>query len=203
MPETKDKPAGRTGRRERKTKETSILVNWTLEGTGQAAIDTGLPFFDHMLSLAAAHGRFDLAVKARGDLEVDGHHTVEDIGLTMGAALREALGDKAGIARYGQAYVPMDEALARAVIDLSGRPFLAFRVEFAQDRVGDFEAYLIRDFFQALTTESKATLHLDAWYGCSTHHTVEALFKAFGRALGQAAALVPGRRDIPSTKGVL
>jgi len=193
----------RTGRRERTTKETSILVDLRLDGAGLAEIDTGLPFFDHMLNLATAHGRFDLTVKASGDLEVDGHHTVEDIGLTLGAALAEALGDKAGITRYGQAYVPMDEALARAVIDLSGRPYLAFRAELNQDRVGGFESYLVRDFFQALVNESKATLHLDAWHGQSAHHTIEALFKAFGRALGQAVAMVPGSADIPSTKGVL
>ena len=203
VPDRKKKPAARTGARQRSTKETSIAVEWSLDGTGRAEVDTGLPFLDHMLSLVAAHGRFDLGVKAQGDLEIDGHHTVEDIGLAMGQALALALGDKAGVARFGWAYVPMDEALARAVIDLSGRPFLAFRVELAQDRAGEFEAYLVREFFQALVNESKATLHLDSWHGISAHHTIEGLFKAFARALSQAAAIVPGQKEIPSTKGVL
>lgn len=180
-----------------------MTLHLELDGSGRAEISTGVPFLDHMLSLLAAHGLLDLELKAQGDLEVDGHHTVEDIGLSLGLALREALGDKAGLTRYGQALVPMDEALARAVVDLSGRPYLAYRVELAQDKVGDFDTDLAHDFFQGLVNEARLTLHLDAWQGRSAHHVIEALFKAFARALAQAAALDPRRKGVPSTKGVL
>ncbi len=193
----------RVGRIERKTKETEIRVELDLDGRGQVEAVTGVPFLDHMLTLFGAHGLFDLTLAAQGDLDVDGHHTVEDIGLALGMALAEAVGDKAGITRYGFSLVPMDEALARAVIDLSGRPYFAFRVELTQDRVGRFETGLVYDFFQALAAEAKMTLHLDAWHGRSDHHVIEALFKAFGRALGQAVALDPRRTGVPSTKGVL
>jgi imidazoleglycerol-phosphate dehydratase len=144
-----------------------------------------------------------LEIEATGDLEVDAHHTVEDVGLTMGVALKKALGDMIGISRFGQAYVPMDEALARAVIDLSGRPHLSFRGDLNQERVGDFETGLTPDFFQGLVNQAQMTLHLDLWYGRSSHHSIEAVFKAFGRALSQAVAIDPRRTEIPSTKGVL
>jgi len=193
----------RTSRIDRQTKETRVTLHLDLDGSGRAEISTGVPFLDHMLSLLAAHGLLDLELKAQGDLEVDGHHTVEDIGLSLGQALREALGDKTGLTRYGQALVPMDEALARAVVDLSGRPYLAYRVELAQDKVGDFDTDLAHDFFQGLVNEARLTLHLDAWQGRSAHHVIEALFKAFARALAQAAALDPRRKGVPSTKGVL
>lgn len=188
---------------ERTTKETRIRVELNLDDPTRPEISTGLGFFDHMLTLAGAHGRFGLKVEAEGDLEVDGHHTVEDIGLTLGQALAEALGDKAGINRYGTAWVPMDEALAQAVVDLSGRPWLAYRVDLLQERIGDFETNLVREFFQALANAARLTLHLEGRYGNSDHHTVEALFKAFGRALGQAVRLDPTRSGVPSTKGVL
>jgi len=193
----------RSGEKSRKTKETKILARIEMDGEGMSRVATGLPFFDHMLTLFAAHGLFDLEIEAAGDLEVDGHHTVEDVGLVLGGAIGKALGDKKGIVRFGQAFAPMDEALARAVIDLSGRPVLAFRVEVAQERVGSFEASLVAEFFQGLVNASRMTLHLDAWHGRSAHHVIEAVFKAFGRALDQASALDPRRTDVPSTKGVL
>ena len=195
--------AGRQAEARRETKETRVSVRINLDGTGKSEISTGLPFLDHMLTLAAAHGRLDLTLEAKGDLEVDGHHTVEDAGLTLGRALAAALGEKRGIHRYGQSHVPMDEALARAVVDLSGRPYLAYRVETGQERVGGFESGLAKEFFQALSNEARLTLHLDAWHGVSAHHTLEAVFKAFGRALGQAVSLVSGSTEVPSTKGVL
>lgn len=193
----------RSGEESRKTKETKITARIELDGGGQSRVATGLPFFDHMLTLFAAHGLFDLEIQATGDLEVDGHHTVEDVGLALGGAIGKALGDKKGITRFGQALVPMDEALAQAAVDLSGRPFLAFRVEVAQERVGSFEASLVAEFFQGLVNASQMTLHLDAWHGRSAHHIIEAVFKAFGRALDQATGLDPRRTDLPSTKGVL
>jgi imidazoleglycerol-phosphate dehydratase len=193
----------RRGEVERVTGETTVRVVLDLDGTGRAQAATGVPFLDHMLILAASHGRFDLEVAAAGDLAVDGHHSVEDVGLTLGQALSLALGEKRGINRYGTSHVPMDEALARCVLDLSGRPHLSFRAELAQERVGGFETGLAREFFQALANEARLTLHLDAWHGLSAHHVLEALFKAFGRALGEAMAVRPGAADIPSTKGVL
>jgi imidazoleglycerol-phosphate dehydratase len=194
---------GRSAEIERRTKETKVLVRLDLDGTGQVEVATGMPFLDHMLTLLAAHGLFDLEIKAEGDLEVDEHHTVEDIGLSLGQALAKALGEKKGIVRFGQALVPMDESLARVVIDLSGRSLLAYRVEPGQEKVGQFEAGLIRDFFQGLAREAKMTLHIDAWHSVSAHHTIEAVFKACGRALSQAVSLDSRRAGVPSTKGVL
>lgn len=193
----------RTGRISRKTRETDISVSLELDGSGRSSIDTGIGFLDHMLVLFSTHGLFDLTVVAKGDLEVDAHHTVEDIGLCLGQTLIQAVGDKRSITRYGDVTVPMDEALGRAVLDLSGRPFLAFRVELAQERLGDLETSLVYDFFQALSAEAKMTLHLEAFHGRSDHHVVEALFKAFGRSLAQAVALDLRRSGIPSSKGVL
>ena len=193
----------RIGRIKRRTKETDIEIELNLDGQGRADINTGLGFLDHMLTLLTSHGLFDLTVKATGDLEVDGHHTVEDIGISLGAALSKAVGDKAGIKRYGQALIPMDECLGRAVLDLSGRPWLSYRVEPGAERVGEFETGLAREFFLGLAGEARMTLHLDSWHGQSAHHVLEAIFKAFGRALAEATASDPRRTGIPSTKGVL
>lgn len=187
----------------RKTRETDISVTLVLDGTGRAEVSTGLPFMDHMLSAMARHGYFDLTVMAKGDLEVDAHHTLEDLGLVLGQAIREALGDKVGIQRYGSAYVPMDDALARAVIDLSGRPFLGYRVRSESRTVGGFDVRLFQEFFQALVNAGGITLHLDLEAGEEVHHIFEALFKAFGRALDAAVRLEPRCQGVPSTKGSL
>lgn len=194
--------APRTGRVERKTSETEILVELRLDGTGTAQLATGLPFFDHLLAQIARHGLFDLTVRARGDLAIDGHHTVEDTGLALGQAFAQALGDKAGIRRYGEAAAPLDEALARVVLDFSGRPFLALRVEFPQLMVGTFEAALIPEFLRAFATTAGLTLHTEA-SGANSHHVAEALFKALGRALDAATQRDPRVTGIPSTKGRL
>ena len=190
---------------ERKTAETAIRVRLDLDGRGEARITTGMPFFDHMLAALARHGRLDLSVEAAGDLTVDFHHTVEDVGIVLGEAVAKALGEKAGIVRYGAARVPMDEALASAVIDLSGRPFLVFQApQLRGGRIGDFETDLVREFFQGLTNHLRATLHIQVEYGQNLHHMVEATFKAAGRALGQATQVVPRMAGIvPSTKGTL
>jgi imidazoleglycerol-phosphate dehydratase len=187
----------------RQTRETRIAVRLALDGAGRAQVRTGLPFFDHMLAHVARHGLFDLAVEARGDLEVDHHHTVEDVGICLGQAFDQALGDRAGIRRFGAAAVPMDDALATAAIDLSGRPYLVYRAEGLRGRLGDFEAELVKEFFAALATHLRANVHVRVEYGENLHHMVEALFKAAGRALDQATALDPRVRGIPSTKGRL
>jgi len=196
-------PTPRQCKVRRSTKETTIAVDLVLDGTGIAAVETGIPFMDHMLAAFARHGYFDLRVKATGDLEVDAHHTIEDLGLVLGQAIREALGDKAGIARYGTAYVPMDEALARVAVDLAGRPGLGFRVRQVSATVGGFDVRLIREFFQALVNAGGITLHLDLIAGEEAHHIYEAVFKAFGRALDAATALEPRCQGVPSTKGSL
>lgn len=194
----------RTAVIERTTLETRVRVALALDGSGQARLSTGLGFFDHMLDQIARHGRFDLDVAAQGDLHVDAHHTVEDVGIALGQALRQALGEKKGVVRYGHAYVPLDEALARAVVDLSGRPGLVFVAEFARARVGDFDVDLVREFFQALTNNAAITLHLDCLRGNNVHHQIEAMFKAFARALAMATALDARLSGaIPSTKGCL
>jgi len=188
----------------RTTSETDIRIRLDLDGRGQHEIQTGIPFLDHMLAQVARHGRFDLTVQAAGDLAVDFHHTVEDIGIGLGDAVSQALGDRAGIVRYGAARVPMDESLAAAVIDLSGRPFLVFQAPQLKGRVGDFDVELVREFFQGLTSHLRANVHVQVEYGQNLHHMVEAAFKALGRALDQATRLdprVPG--IIPSTKGSL
>jgi len=189
---------------ERDTRETRIAVTVDLDGTGNSDLATGVPFFDHMLDQVARHGLLDLTVRAEGDLEIDAHHTVEDTGIVLGQAVAEAIGDKRGITRYGHAYVPLDEALSRVVIDFSGRPGLHWRVEFPRARVGEFDVDLLREFFQAFVNSAAATVHVDALEGVNAHHVAETAFKAFGRALRMAAT--PDARmagQVPSTKGAL
>ncbi|MES1994142.1 MAG: imidazoleglycerol-phosphate dehydratase HisB [Candidatus Macondimonas sp.] len=196
--------SARTARVERATLETRISVDLNLDGSGISRLATGLPFFDHMLDQIARHGALDLAITADGDLAVDAHHTVEDVGITFGQALARALGDKKGIQRYGHAYVPLDEALSRVVIDFSGRPGLEYEVSYSRARIGDFDVDLIREFFQGVVNHAQATVHIDNLKGRNAHHVAETVFKAFGRALRQAAA--PDERQalvIPSTKGSL
>jgi len=186
----------------RATKETVISLALTLDGTGKAEISTGIPFFDHMLTLLAMHGFFDLTLKAAGDLEVDFHHTVEDVGIAFGEGVKKALGDRTGIRRYGAAVVPMDEALARVVLDISGRPYLGYRVK-ARGKVKDFNLELVESFFKAVADNAGITLHIELLYGTNRHHIVEAIFKGFGRALDEATRLDKRRAGVPSTKGTL
>jgi imidazoleglycerol-phosphate dehydratase len=197
---------GRRGERTRGTRETEVWVSVELDGTGQCNAETGVGFFDHMLDALARHGMFDLEVRCAGDLHVDAHHTVEDVGIVLGGAFLDALGDKAGIVRYADAAVPLDEALVRAVVDVSGRPFLAFDVPIpaGQSRIGDFDAALSAEFWRAFAMESRITLHLDGIRGDNAHHVVEATFKAAARAL-DAATRIDERRggQVPSTKGAL
>ena len=194
----------RTALIERVTHETRIRLQLNLDGTGTSKVDTGIPFFDHMLDLWARHGLFDLEVNATGDLAVDYHHTVEDVGLVLGQAVREAVGDKRGIQRYGFVLLPMDETLARVVVDLSGRPFLAYRVESRETMIRDFTLGLVREFFQAFTNQAQANVHATLEYGDEPHHIAEALFKGLGRALRAAVTIDPRQAgSIPSTKGVL
>ena len=193
----------RTAERSRDTLETRIRVAVNVDGAGQAEIAVGLPFFEHMLQQVARHGRIDLAIDAQGDLDVDAHHTVEDVGIVFGQALGEALGDKRGIWRYGHAYVPLDEALSRVVVDFSGRPGLHYHVAFSRARVGDFDVDLLREFFQGFVNHAGVTLHIDNLKGSNAHHQAETIFKAFGRALRMALAADPRTADAPSTKGTL
>jgi imidazoleglycerol-phosphate dehydratase len=185
----------------RRTGETEVAVRLDLDGRGDADIRTGIPFLDHMLDLLARHGRFDLSVQAKGDLEVDAHHTTEDIGIVLGDAIRQALGDKRGIARYGSAYAPMDEALVRCVLDLSGRPYSVFEVPMPAPRVGALDTDLVEHFCQSLAFHAGMNLHLDLIRGRNTHHIIEAVFKSLALALHQATRIV--REDLPSTKGTL
>ena len=195
---------GRTARIERNTAETQIFVEFGVDGTGRADLATGIPFLDHMLDQLARHGMFDVTVRAKGDLHVDAHHTVEDVGITLGQALRAALGDKKGIVRYGHAYVPLDEALSRVVVDLSGRPGLEFHVPFARALIGTFDVDLTHEFFQGFVNHALATLHVDNLRGDNAHHQAETVFKAFARALRMAVARDPrAAAAIPSTKGTL
>lgn len=187
----------------RDTQETQITVKINLDGSGRAKLASGVPFLDHMLDQIARHGLVDLEVKARGDLHIDAHHTVEDIGITLGQALAKAVGDKKGVRRYGHAYVPLDEALSRVVVDLSGRPGLEMTGKFTRARVGEFDVDLVREFFQGFVNHAQVTLHLDNLKGANTHHQVETLFKAFGRALRMAVELDPRVKGVPSTKGKL
>ena len=197
-------PAARTARVERNTRETKIAVEVNLDGAGRAQLDTGVPFLDHMLDQVARHGMVDLMVKAEGDLHIDAHHTVEDVGIVIGQAVAKALGDKAGLVRYGHAYVPLDEALSRVVIDLSGRPGLEFHVAFTRARIGNFDVDLTGEFFQGFVNHALATLHVDNLRGANAHHQCETVFKAFGRALRMAVARDPRAGGaIPSTKGSL
>ena len=187
----------------RKTKETKIRLNLNLDGTGKSSIKTTVGFLDHMLALLAAHGRFDLEVKAEGDLWVDQHHTVEDVGICLGKAFAKALGQRESIRRYGQQFVPMDEALASVVVDLSNRPFLVYNVPKMSERVGEFETQLVHEFFRAFIVNGGVTMHVNASYGENSHHVIEAIFKAWARAMRQACEIEPGVDAVPSTKGVL
>ena len=194
----------RTASVARDTLETRISVTVNLDGTGKSDLVTGIPFLEHMLDQVARHGMLDLTVKADGDLEIDAHHTVEDIGITLGQAVAQAVGEKKGIQRYGHAYVPLDEALSRVVIDFSGRPELVFEVPFTRPRVGDFDVDLFREFFQGFANHALVTLHVDNLRGDNSHHQAETAFKAFGRALRMAVNLDPRLAGVtPSTKGVL
>ena len=195
---------GRQGRVERKTKETEVGLQLNVDGTGAAKVRTPIPFFSHMLEAWAKHGLMDLVVEASGDVEVDIHHTVEDVGIVLGQALRQALGDKRGIVRYGTAFVPMDEALVQAAVDISGRPFLVFNVPVARTRVSNFDLDMLQEFFRAFAFNAEVTLHVTMHYGHNLHHITEAVFKAVGRALAQATRLDPRIAGIlPSTKGSL
>jgi len=187
----------------RETRETKIRVELDLDGTGRAELNTGIAFLDHMLDQVARHGMIDLLVDCVGDRHIDDHHSVEDIGITVGQALAQAWGDKSGVRRYGHAYVPLDEALARVVVDLSGRPGLEWFVEFSRARIGSFDVDLFREFFQGLVNHAQITLHVDSLRGRNSHHVAETIFKAFGRALRMAVEPDPRASGIPSTKGSL
>ncbi len=188
----------------RETLETRVEVDLNLSGEGYFTAETGLPFLEHMLAQVARHGLLDLTVKASGDLHIDAHHTVEDIGITLGQALQQALGDKTGLQRYGYAYVPLDEALSRVVLDLSGRPSLHYRVNYPRARIGDFDVDLFQEFFQGLVNHAAMTLHIDNLHGRNAHHIAETIFKAFGRALRVAVEYDPRRKgQLASTKGML
>jgi imidazoleglycerol-phosphate dehydratase len=187
----------------RNTNETRIAVKLDLDGAGQASIATGVPFLDHMLEQVARHGVFDLAISAKGDLHIDAHHTVEDVGIALGQAFAKAVGDKSGVRRYGHAYVPLDEALSRAVVDLSGRPGLEYNIKFSRARIGEFDVDLVHEFFQGFVNHAHVTLHVDNIKGSNAHHQAETAFKAFARALRMAAEPDPRVRGVPSTKGTL
>ncbi|NCO83506.1 MAG: imidazoleglycerol-phosphate dehydratase HisB [Nitrospirae bacterium CG_4_10_14_3_um_filter_44_29] len=188
----------------RKTKETNISLDLNLDGRGSYSINTSIPFLDHMLSLTCKHGLFDMKLKAKGDVDIDDHHTVEDIGIVLGKALKQALGDMKGITRYGQASVPMDEVLASVSLDISGRPYLVYKVEFPKkSKLKDFDPDLIEDFLQAFVSNSSITLHVNVLYGRNVHHIIEAVFKGLGRALREAVTINPKMKGIPSTKGKL
>jgi imidazoleglycerol-phosphate dehydratase len=194
----------RTGAVTRKTKETDIVAGVTLDGTGLANIATGIGFFDHMLEQLARHSLIDMEIHAAGDLHIDQHHTVEDTGIALGQAVRQALGDMAGITRFADVLLPMDETLTRVAVDISGRPFLVFRTKFAQPKIGNFDTELVREFFQAFTTHAAMNIHVATLYGENAHHIAESCFKGLARALRAAIALDPRQKGaIPSTKGLL
>jgi imidazoleglycerol-phosphate dehydratase len=188
---------------ERTTKETEIIVDLNIDGSNNSTIDTGIGFFDHMLDALQKHAGFDLTVRAKGDLFIDGHHTVEDVGIVLGQALFQAIGDAKGITRFGHAYCPLDESLARAVVDISGRPFFRFDCGMGLVRAGDFEGELFEEFLRALAMNAKVTLHVELLYGVNQHHAMEAMMKAFARALRMALTGNDDEKNIPSTKGVL
>jgi imidazoleglycerol-phosphate dehydratase len=188
----------------RTTKETDVAVAVDLDGTGASAIETGIGFFDHMLDLLARHSRIDISVKAKGDLHIDHHHTTEDVGIALGQAVKQALGDMKGIARYADVHVPMDEALTRVALDISGRPFLVFKAQFERDKVGAFDTELVREWFQAFAINAGITLHVETLYGSNDHHIAESCFKGLARALRAAIAIDPrAAGEVPSTKGRL
>jgi len=196
--------AARTASVERNTRETQIRVSLNLDGSGASRFETGIPFLDHMLDQVARHGLIDLDIVAKGDREIDDHHTVEDIGITLGMAFDQAVGDKKGVVRYGHSYVPLDEALSRVVVDLSGRPGLEYIVDYPRARIGDFDVDLFREFFQGFVNHAKLTVHIDNLRGRNAHHIVETIFKAFGRALRMAVSPDPRMSGVmPSTKGTL
>lgn len=187
----------------RKTNETDIKLSFQVDGKGESVIETDVAFLNHMLDLFTKHGQFDLKVEAKGDVEIDDHHTVEDIGICLGQALLQALGDKKGIRRYSSVFVPMDEALAQVVIDISGRPHFEYRAEYPSAQVGSFTTELVHEFLWKLALEARITLHVIVHYGRNTHHMIEAVFKALGRALDEASSIDPRVQGVPSTKGVL
>lgn len=193
----------RTANIERKTNETDIKVKMNIDGEGNSAIQTGIAFLDHMLSLFAKHGIFDLEVVCKGDLDIDAHHSVEDIGICLGMALEKALGEKKGIARFAHSYYPMDESLVRSVVDLSGRPFLVYHAKIQRERVGELDAELVEEFWKAFVTHARINLHIELLYGHNAHHVFESIFKSTGRALCLATRMEPRMRGVPSTKGVL
>ncbi|MDN4619025.1 imidazoleglycerol-phosphate dehydratase HisB [Paenibacillus sp. PsM32] len=187
----------------RKTNETNIQLAFNVDGTGISEIETDVPFLNHMLDLFTKHGHFDLNIKAQGDIEIDDHHTVEDIGICLGQTLREALGDKRGIKRYSSVFIPMDEALAQVVIDISNRPHFEYRAEYPSNQVGSFQTELVHEFLWKFALEARITLHVIVHYGQNTHHMIEAIFKALGRAVDEATTIDPRVTGVPSTKGVL
>ncbi|WP_409295424.1 imidazoleglycerol-phosphate dehydratase HisB [Peribacillus sp. SCS-26] len=193
----------RIARVERKTNETDIKLEFGIDGEGLSSLETGVPFLTHMLDLFAKHGQFNLIVDAKGDIEVDDHHTTEDIAICLGQALSESLGDKRGIKRYGNAFVPMDEALAQVVVDLSNRPHLEIRADFPSKKVGTFDTELVHEFLWKLALETRMNLHVIVHYGSNTHHIIEAVFKALARALDEATTIDPRIKGVPSTKGML
>jgi len=193
----------RTASISRKTNETNIQLTFGVDGSGVSEIETDVPFLNHMLDLFTKHGQFDLKVQAEGDIDIDDHHTVEDIGICLGQCLREALGDKKGIKRYASVFVPMDEALAQVVIDISNRPHFEYRAQYPSSQVGSFSTELVHEFLWKLALEARITLHVIVHYGMNTHHMIEAVFKALGRALDEATTVDPRVRGVPSTKGVL
>lgn len=194
----------RSAKIERNTNETKISVSVNLDGAGKSVISSGVGFFDHMLDQIARHAPLDLELEAKGDLHIDAHHTVEDVGIALGQAVDRALDDRKGIARYGDAHVPLDEALTRVVVDVSGRPFLVFDVAFPTPKIGEFDTELVREFFQAFSTHARVGLHIEALRGANSHHIAESCFKGFARAFGKAVALDPRRAGaVPSTKGTL
>ncbi len=193
----------RTSKVHRNTNETKVEVSLTLDGKGDHDIQTSIPFLNHMIAQLARHGLFDLTVKAEGDIHIDFHHTVEDVGIALGQAFKEALGDKKGIRRFADASVPLNEALAHCVVDISGRPFFVFNLDLPKSKIGEFDVELVSEFFQAFAMNSGMTLHFNSPYWTNTHHVVEASFKAFAKALDQACSLDPRASEIPSTKGVL
>ena len=193
----------RVGSRRRKTKETDIEIEINLDGSGSYEINTGVPFMDHMLAQVARHGLFDMKVSAKGDTEIDGHHTVEDVGISLGEAVKQALGDGKGIRRFGAASVPLNEALSSVSLDVSGRPFLVYDIKLSKDKVGDFDTELAEEFFRAFVASAGITLHIRLISGTNLHHVLESIFKSFARALDHATQLDERVKDIPSTKGVL
>jgi imidazoleglycerol-phosphate dehydratase len=187
----------------RKTKETAVVLTLNLDGSGKHSIVTGIPFFDHMLSLLTYHSRMDLSLKAKGDIGVDAHHTVEDVGISLGDGIRKALGEAKGIQRYGMATIPMDETLVSVAVDLSMRPYLVFQMKLRRSKIGTFDPELVEEFFKALCNHARITLHINLLYGRNSHHMVEAVFKGFGRALREAVSIDERASEIPSTKGIL